>query len=68
MAKRKRPPSSAFTILFFPIIVILWTLGWTLYWTGSKKQPPRRTGELISKKEDKIEIRPIPTEEIQEHT
>jgi hypothetical protein len=65
MAKRRHPHGRIVGILLFPIIVLLWALGWGLFWTGSKKQPPRRT-HVLSRKEDGIEIGTLVTEEIQE--
>ena len=34
-----------FTLLFLPAIVILWTVGWSLYWIGSQKTVAKPTSK-----------------------
>ena len=47
MPRRKRARS----IMAMPIAILLFFIGWSLYWIGSKKEPRRHKVKLPSQKE-----------------
>jgi len=52
----------AFLIMLLPIIIMLWVVGWSLFWTGSETN--RKTTRAEAEKDDEIEIIAPPPEEI----
>ena len=47
MARRNR----ALSIMAMPIAILLFFIGWSLYWTGFKKEPRRNKVKLPGQKE-----------------
>lgn len=43
-------------LLLLPLILILWTIGWTLLFVGNQETPTK-------KKEDNVTIMPVPYKE-----
>jgi flagellar basal body-associated protein FliL len=52
----------AFMILLLPLIIMLWVIGWSLFWTGTKTKT--KTTRAKTKKDDGIKIIAAPPEEI----
>jgi flagellar basal body-associated protein FliL len=52
----------AFMILLLPLIIMLWVIGWSLFWTGSETKT--KTTRAKTKKDDGIKIIAAPPEEI----
>ena len=52
----------AFIILLLPIVILLWAIGWSLFWTGTETDT--RTTRARAKKDNGIEIIAAPLEEI----
>jgi flagellar basal body-associated protein FliL len=59
---KKNMRKRAFLIMLFPIVVILWVIGWSLFWTGSETRS--KTTPIQAKKDDGIQIIVAPPEEI----
>jgi flagellar basal body-associated protein FliL len=51
-----------FLIMLLPIVILLWAIGWSLFWTGSETNA--RTTRAKAKKDNGIEIVAAPLEEI----
>jgi flagellar basal body-associated protein FliL len=51
-----------FIILLLPIVILLWAIGWSLFWTGSETDT--KTTRARAKKDDGIRIIAAPPEEI----
>jgi hypothetical protein len=65
MQKSRHPRNRIVVTALFPITIVLWMIGWTLSWAGSKKEPPARAHSTV--KDDGIEITTILTDQIQEY-
>ena len=50
----------AFIILLLPLIIMLWIVGWSLFWTGSQNNTKQ---DKTTAKTDGIEITIAPLEE-----
>jgi len=63
-SKSRRKRGKAITIMLLPLVVIMFVVGWCLYWIGSQK----RTGKAQRKPAEKehVTIMPIVFEENQE--
>ena len=48
--------------MLLPIVILLWAIGWSLFWTGSETNA--RTTRARAKKGNGIEIIAAPPEEI----
>jgi len=48
--------------MLLPIVILLWAIGWSLFWTGSETNA--RTTRAKAKKDNGIEIVAAPPEEI----
>jgi len=46
-------------IILLPVIILLWIIGWTLFWIGSQNRPKKTR----NKKQDRIDITTIIYEE-----
>lgn len=57
-AKRK---SNKLAILFLPIMVFIFFIGWSMYWTGNKKKP--KAAARKAPKEDGVTFLPAVLEE-----
>jgi flagellar basal body-associated protein FliL len=51
-----------FLIMLLPMIILLWVIGWSLFWTGSETNT--KTTHAKTRKHDGIEIIAAPHEEI----
>lgn len=60
---RKHKRSKALTVLFFPITIIIFLIGWSLSWIGTQKQP-RKTH--VEPKKDNAYLEAITLEELTE--
>jgi len=65
MQKRGSPRNRLVATALLPITILLWIIGWTLFWTGSKKAQLRNAHYPV--KADGLEISTILTDEIQEY-
>ena len=54
-----------FIIMLLPLIILLWVIGWSLFWTGSQNNP--KTTRTTAKN-DGIKITVGPLEEYPEQT
>jgi len=61
MRRGKRKRNKVITVLFFPAIIFLWIVGWSLYWIGHQKES--RKPPISPEKEDHISLKAIPVEE-----
>jgi hypothetical protein len=55
--KPRRRRSRAVTLLFLPVLVVVWLVGWSLYWIGGKKDR-ERLGKKMERKEDHVTLIP----------
>ncbi|MCJ7424831.1 hypothetical protein MUP01_11285 [Candidatus Bathyarchaeota archaeon] len=52
--------------LFLPVAIILWIIGWTMVWTGSRKDRETKRTQTKAAPEDNLTIIvPITSEEIE---
>jgi flagellar basal body-associated protein FliL len=56
-----------FVIMLLPLIILLWIIGWSLYWTGTKTQP-KTAKQTTTSRDNGIEITIAPPEEITAQT
>jgi len=63
-SKNKRKRSRAMTIMLLPVLILMFIIGWCMYWAGNQK----RTNKTQRKppKEDNVTIMPIILEETEE--
>jgi len=55
-----------FIIMLLPLIILLWIIGWTLFFAGTETKP--KTTQTAASIDDGIEITIAPTEEITAQT
>jgi len=53
--------------MLLPLIILLWIIGWTLFWTGTQNEP-KTASQTTASMDDGIEITIAPTEEITAQT
>jgi len=58
MPRRNR----AVTLMLMPMAVFLWCLGWSLYWSGSRKNAMSQP--KLSRDEDLTFIVPVPEQKV----
>jgi flagellar basal body-associated protein FliL len=63
----KKMRRRAFILMLLPLIIILWVIGWSLFFIGSKTEP-KTTTQTATAKDDGIEIAVIRPEEITAQT
>lgn len=56
-----------FIIMLLPLIILLWVIGWSLFWMGSQTEP-KTASQTAASIDDGIEITIAPTEEITAQT
>jgi flagellar basal body-associated protein FliL len=49
-------------MILLPLIILLWIIGWSLFWTGTKTEP--KTNKTTTNRDDGLQITIAPTEEI----
>jgi nitrogen fixation-related uncharacterized protein len=55
-------------LLFLPIAIFLWIIGWTMLWAGtSKEQETEQTQAETCTEDESITIIPIIPEKLEEH-
>ncbi len=47
----------AVTLLFLPVLVVVWLVGWSLYWVGGRKDR-ERLEKKMERKEDHVMLIP----------
>jgi hypothetical protein len=56
------------TLLFMPIAVFLWMIGWTMLWAGARKErEAERTQAETLAEDESITAIPVIPEELEEH-
>jgi nitrogen fixation-related uncharacterized protein len=56
------------TLLFLPIAVFLWIIGWAMLWAGARKEQETEQTQAETRTEDEsITIIPIILEKLEEH-
>jgi nitrogen fixation-related uncharacterized protein len=56
------------TLLFLPIAVFLWIIGWTMLWAGARKEQETEQTQAETRTEDEsITIIPMIPEKLEEH-
>ena len=63
--KQKRKRNRVVVALLLPALVLVWIVGWSMYWLGHQKEDKTRT-EPTSKKDNVTLIPSIVLEETQE--
>ena len=65
MVATKRKRSKTLTILLFPVLAIIFIIGFCMYYIGDREKPKTKTASKQSNKDD-ISILPIILEEQEE--
>ncbi len=47
----------AVVLLFLPVLVVVWLMGWSLYWVGGRKDR-EHLGKKMKRKEDHVTLIP----------
>jgi flagellar basal body-associated protein FliL len=63
-SKNKRKRSKAMIIMLLPLLILMFIIGWCMYWTGKQKGTDKT--ERKPPKEDNVTVMPIILEETQE--
>jgi flagellar basal body-associated protein FliL len=64
---KKQMRKRVITLLFLPIAIFLWIIGWTMLWTGShKQQQTQQTQAKTTSEDDFITITAMIPEEPEE--
>jgi hypothetical protein len=61
-------PKRVITLLFLPIAVFLWIIGWAMLWAGARKEQETEQTQAETRTEDEsITIIPMIPEKLEEH-
>ena len=66
VSKSKKKRSRAVIVMFFPVVVILWIFGWSLYWIGRQRECGKAEPASSLQEEDNVILVPMVAETMSE--
>ena len=66
VSKSKKKRSRAVIVMFFPVVVILWIFGWSLYWIGRQRECGKAEPVSSLQEEDNVILVPMVAETMSE--